>query len=146
VDARKTFDEQKRHWQDVYETNPDKFGQSPSSAALLAHELFAARGVKTALELGCGAGRDTLFFLQQGLRVTAADYATRAIKALAERASGISSGQLSVVEHDVRLPLPFAGRSFDACYSHMLLCMALTTKEIEGILLEIWRVLKPGGL
>ena len=48
--------------------------------------------------------------------------------------------------HDVRTPLPFADETFDACYSHMLLCMALTSSEIGFLSKEIRRVLKPGGL
>ena len=36
--------------------------------------------------------------------------------------------------------------SFDACYSHMLFCMALTTKQLEFIFQELKRILKPKGL
>lgn len=43
-------------------------------------------------------------------------------------------------------PLPFDDASFDACYSHMLYCMALGTPELERLSLEVCRVLKPGGL
>lgn len=47
---------------------------------------------------------------------------------------------------DIKKPLPFPDNSFDACYSHMLLCMELTTAEMEFLLLETHRILKPGGL
>jgi len=46
----------------------------------------------------------------------------------------------------VRAPLPFENESFDACYSHMLYCMALNTAQLEFLSREILRVLKPGGL
>ena len=36
--------------------------------------------------------------------------------------------------------------SFDACYSHMLFCMTLTTKQLEFIFQKLKRVLKPKGL
>ena len=48
--------------------------------------------------------------------------------------------------HDVREPLPFTDASFDGCFSHMLFCMALRTKEIEALSAEVCRVLRPGGL
>ena len=51
-----------------------------------------------------------------------------------------------MAQHDVRESLPAGDCSFDACYSHMLFCMALTTKELVALLGEILRVLRPGGL
>ncbi len=42
--------------------------------------------------------------------------------------------------------MPFADATFDACYAHMLLCMALTTDEIVRLTGEVHRVLRPGGL
>ncbi len=48
--------------------------------------------------------------------------------------------------HDCREPLPFAAGSFDACYSHMLFCMALTTTQLAALSAEVLRVLRPGGV
>ncbi len=42
--------------------------------------------------------------------------------------------------------MPFGDGSFDACYAHMLFCMAFTTREIEAIAGEVRRVLRPRGL
>jgi SAM-dependent methyltransferase len=47
---------------------------------------------------------------------------------------------------DVRDPLPLASASVDASYSHMLLCMALTTPELDRLAADLRRVLRPGGL
>lgn len=59
--------------------------------------------------------------------------------------AGVSSLVVSQA-HDVRQGLPFPDASLDTCYSHMLLCMELSTAEIDFILCEILRVLRPGGL
>ena len=56
------------------------------------------------------------------------------------------AGSLSASLHDCREPLPFEDASFDACYSHMLYCMALTTPQLERLSAEVHRVLRPGGL
>lgn len=56
------------------------------------------------------------------------------------------SSRIAATRHDVRQPLPFPDASFDACYSHMLFCMALTTAELEALSREILRVLRPGGV
>jgi SAM-dependent methyltransferase len=42
--------------------------------------------------------------------------------------------------------LPFADESFDACYSHMLFCMALDETELVTLTREIRRALRPSGL
>ena len=36
--------------------------------------------------------------------------------------------------------------SIEACYSHMLYCMALTTRDLKKLNNEILRILKPGGI
>ena len=41
---------------------------------------------------------------------------------------------MTAVQHDVREPLPYPDGSFDACYSHMLFCMALTEAELRSSL------------
>ncbi|HDR46198.1 MAG TPA: class I SAM-dependent methyltransferase, partial [Geoalkalibacter subterraneus] len=112
-----------------------------------ALELFRREGVRDVLELGCGQGRDTFFFARNNLRVTALDYAETAVETLKEKSAEAGLlASVNVCTHDVRQPLPFPEASFDACYSHMLLCMDLSADEIAFILAEIRRVLRPGGL
>jgi SAM-dependent methyltransferase len=99
------------------------------------------------LELGAGQGRDTFFFATHGFDVTAVDYSQTAIDALAAKAQAFGLGEsVKATRHDVRTPLPFDRDTFDACYSHMLYCMALTTTELERFSEDVLRVLKPGGL
>ena len=43
-------------------------------------------------------------------------------------------------------PLPFKEESFDACFSHMLYCMAFTTKELINLSSELQRIIKPKGI
>lgn len=139
--------EQKTHWEEVFSTKEAFFGSEPSDFAKKTLELFRREGVCTVLELGCGQGRDTVFFARNGLRMTALDYAETAIEALREKVASAGLSSSTVIRaHDVRHPLPFPDASFEACYSHMLLCMELSTAEIAFILGEIHRVLRPGGI
>jgi SAM-dependent methyltransferase len=108
--------------------------------------LFAAHNVREVLELGSGQGRDTLPLLRAEFSVTALDFAADGIAALRDRAKDAGvSGRLDARRHDVREPLPLRDNSFDAVYSHMLLCMALSTPELDALVAEVRRVLRPGG-
>ncbi|BCA79054.1 SAM-dependent methyltransferase [Desulfuromonas sp. AOP6] len=139
--------EQKSQWNKVFIEEMAFFGQGPSEFAKKSLELFRREAVRSLLELGCGQGRDTIFLARNDLHVTALDYSDAAVATTLEKAAtaGVSSMVVSRV-HDVRQVLPFPDASFDACYSHMLLCMELSTAEIDFILGEILRVLRPGGL
>lgn len=99
------------------------------------------------LELGAGQGRDTLLFAGAGIRVTALDYAAPGLTQIKKkaRASGVEKS-IRTLQADVRHPLPVADSAFDAGYAHLLLCMSLTTPEIEQLLAEVRRALRPGGV
>ena len=53
---------------------------------------------------------------------------------------------LSTKVCDIRKKLPYKDNSIEACFSHMLYCMALSTLELENLNNEIYRILKPGGI
>jgi SAM-dependent methyltransferase len=138
---------QRQHWETMLAANREMFGLEPSYAARVATEQFRQEGRMTVLELGAGQGRDTMFFARSGFRVSAVDYSESGIEAIANKARELGVERaVTAFCHDVRKPLPFSPDTFDACYSHMLYCMALTTAQLEALSAEIWRVLKPEGL
>ena len=53
---------------------------------------------------------------------------------------------ISAKNFDIREKLPFDDNSIEACFSHMLYCMALSDLDLENLNNEIYRVLKPEGL
>jgi SAM-dependent methyltransferase len=138
--------DQRGHWSGVYASDPVFFGPEPSEFGRAALERFRSAGVRDLLELGCGQGRDTLLFGEAGLSVTAADYSHAAVEAVTAGAGERGLGGVSARVLDFREPLPFPDGSFDACFSHMLLCMELTEDEVAFVLHEVRRVLRPGGL
>jgi len=139
--------EQKSHWDKTFTKSAAFFGEESSQFAQTSLKLFRQDQVHSLMELGCGQGRDSFLFAQNGVEVTALDYSETAVSEICERAVRADlSHRIHARSHDVREPLPFADESFDACYSHMLLCMELSTAEIAYILREAHRILKPGGL
>lgn len=138
---------QQAHWEQNLSQNPQMFGAEPSFAACHAAKTFLAHGAREVLELGAGQGRDTLHLAAQGLTVMALDYAEAGVQAVtkAAQAQGLEH-KVRAARHDVRQPLPLDNETCDACYAHMLLCMALTKSELHTLVDEVRRVLRPGGL
>jgi SAM-dependent methyltransferase len=144
---KEIFNKQNCHWEDTFASKPQMFGTDPSIAAIKAVEIFRNNGVRKILELGGGQGRDTLYFAQQGFEITVIEYTVSGIKAIEERAKELEVSHLvTTVQHDVRQAFPFEEEHFDACFSHMLYCMALTTLELAFISGETNRVLKAQGI
>lgn len=138
---------QQPHWEKVFSNTCSRFGDEPSYPARKAVSIFEKEGKKKILELGGGQGRDTCFFASRGFSVHSLDYTESGTKAIKEKADEAGFEKyVTVLRHDVRDPLPFETGTFDACFSHMLYCMALTTAELEFLCKEIKRILKPGGV
>jgi len=139
-------DEQRELWDQSYLGDRAFFGQQESLPARWAAETFRKDGSRLILELGCGQGRDTLFFARRGFLVTGADYSRTALETLpGEAAAQGTASRIHTAGADVRRPLPLADGAFDGCFSHMLFCMAMTLEELRFLASEIRRVLRPEG-
>ena len=141
---KKKLDQQSQHWENSFSNKPGMFGHEPSIAAVKSLKFLKNKNI---VELGAGLGRDTIFFAQNSIYVEALDYSQEAIKAI-----NIKSKKLDLKEFiktkvfDVRKKLPFNNDTIDACFSHMLYCMALSNLDLENLNKEIHRILKPGGI
>ena len=123
------------------------FGLEPSAAAVKSYELFKEENIKKIVELGAGLGRDTIFFAKKSICVKALDYSPAAIKIINDKvAKNNLLNFVSTQIFDIRKKLPFDDNSVEACFSHMLYCMALTNYDLENLNSEIFRILKPGGI
>ncbi|GAA1879077.1 class I SAM-dependent methyltransferase [Streptantibioticus ferralitis] len=138
---------QRGHWQDTYTAHPGMYGERPSAPAVHAVGVFRSAGARDVLELGAGHGRDALFFAREGFAVQATDFSSVGLEQLrsAARAWDVEE-RVACAVHDVREPLPLPDASTDAVFAHMLLCMALSTKQIHALVGEVRRVLRPGGV
>ena len=122
------------------------FGLKPSIAAVKALKIFKKEKITKIIELGAGLGRDTIFFAQNGIYVHAIDYSLSATKIIKKRSKENNLDALIKVEnHDIRKKLDYDNENFQACYSHMLFCMALTNQDLKDLNKEILRVLKKDG-
>ncbi len=92
------------------------------------------RNCKTILELGCGQGRDSLFFAREGYSVIAVDASKTAIGQMKERVAAAGLGS-KITSLCARLPDEFPRLPrVDAVYSHLFYCMPFTNAEISRML------------
>ena len=144
---KKVLDQQSQYWEKNFLSKPEMFGLEPSEAAIITLKIFKEQNIEKIVELGAGLGRDSIFFAKNSIHVSALDYSSTAIKTINKKASENKlSNFISTKIFDVRKKLPFKDNSIEACFSHMLYCMALSTTELKYLNNEICRILKPGGL
>jgi cyclopropane fatty-acyl-phospholipid synthase-like methyltransferase len=132
-------------WNKVYSDDSSFFGEDPSNFALMCSDDFNKYGVKRLLELGCGQGRDTIFFVSKGLEVHALDSSVIAIQNLSAK---LKEKDISIdLKHVVvSQRIPFSNDFFDAIYAHMFYNMRFTDNQLKLLFNETYRVLKNKGL
>ena len=141
------LNQQSQHWEKNFSSKPEMFGLEPSEPAKKSLKLFQEKNINKIVELGAGLGRDSIFFAKNSIHVSALDYSVSGIKIINEKAVNQNlSKNISTKIFDVRKKLPFKDNSIEACFSHMLYCMALTSNELENLNNEIYRILKPNGI
>ena len=117
------------------------------ASAKKALETFKKNNITNIIELGAGLGRDTIFFAQNGIYVHAIDYSLSATNIIKKRSKENNLEALIRVEnYDIRKKLNCDNENFQACYSHMLFCMALTNQDLKDLNQEIFRVLNKNGI
>ena len=124
-----------------YATNTDEFIASTLEADMSeTQEKFLSFLPKGAhiLDLGCGSGRDSLCFLQQGFQVTAVDGSLE----LAKFASELI-GQEVIVSDFKDLVLPKA--SFEAIWASASL-LHVHSEALPSILAKVIDLAKPGAV
>ncbi len=101
--------------------------------------------MKKILELGCGQGRDSIFFASNNIDVVALDSSKVAIDALSNFTNE-KNLSLRPMIHNANEGIPFDDSSFDAVYAHMFFNMRFGDEKLEFLFLEVKRVLSEDGL
>jgi len=99
------------------------------------------------LDAGCGSGRNLVYLLREGYEVYGVDADAQAVGAVRSLARTLapslpaSNFRVEAVEH-----MSFDDACADVVVSNTVLHLARDDAHFESMLLESWRVLKPGGL
>ena len=121
------------------------FGLDASEPAKKSLKIFQENSTKLIVELGAGLGRDSIFFAKNKISVNSLDYSKIGINIINKKILDNNLQNITAKVFDIRKKLPFQDNSIDACFSHMLYCMALTSDELSYLNNEIKRILKPDG-
>lgn len=134
--------QQEKKWNDTYLANGAHFGESPSMFSIRSADTFKRFGLMTILELGAGQGRDTKYFIEQGLNVIAEDISEVACSQLRQR----FGDRITVVKKDLKEGVGIPKNSIDGCYAHLLLTMDFSDDELRRIIKDVRDALLPGGM
>lgn len=104
-----------------------------------SYEMFTSMIPKYChiLDLGCGSGRDSKYFLTHGFEVTAVDGSKELCKVASEN-TGLKVRNLLFEDLDYE-------ECFDAVWANACL-LHLTEQELVSVLKKVARALRPGGL
>lgn len=131
------FDRDIQYWNSYYSNHLAT--DTPSPFARFVVERL--KKGKNLLELGCGNGRDSIFFVRMGLNVTGIDASDTTIADLNKR---FDSGNCYFICDDfVCSHALFAGQ-FDYCYSRFSI-HAINGKQEKEVLENVYGALKSGG-
>ncbi len=120
-------------WEDFYKITK---GRPPWPLLVQAVSLHSQG--KDALDLGCGAGRDTRFFLEKGFTVTAVDNDPHAIALLAD----LPQNRLRIVHSSFEA---FDFEMYDLVNTHFALPF-LPEEHFHLVFVRIKQALRVGGL
>jgi SAM-dependent methyltransferase len=99
------------------------------------------------LDAGCGYGRNLVYLLREGCEVFALDMDAEGVEHVRRLAASVSAGlpaenfQVGAIDR-----MPFPDGFADAVISSAVLHFARDEEHFRAMLMEMWRVLRPGGM
>lgn len=125
-----------KFWSEQYDTNENK---TRDMEAVALREMLAGIAFERCLEIGCGTGKNTVWFAKKADGVTSVDISE---EMLAKAKSKIQSDSVTFRQADITTPWNFADGKYD------LVSFSLVLEHIQNldhIFSEAAKVLKNGG-
>ena len=123
-------------WAQQYDTNNNKTRDLEATA--LRHTLSAI-AFDNCLEIGCGTGKNTVWFTERAKTVTAVDLSEEMLARAKEKVNG---DHVTFIQANITNPWNFVDKQYD------LVSFSLVLEHIENlepIFNEVARALQPGG-
>lgn len=123
------------YWKNKWSDRPL---EPANNFARRAYVLVKSKKLKSLLDLGCGDGRDSIYFSNKGLLVTSVDFSESGIAKLKTQ-----SQKIKCIAEDIR-DIDFPDNSFDVIYAHLSLHY-FDDESTSKIFDNLFRILKKGG-
>lgn len=117
---------------------------SVSNYAKRCYAKIENNDYQTLLDVGCGNGKDSIYFAKKGLHVTAVDFSSTAIEQLKQTIAEKALSNINTIKEDI-LYLDMDDNSFDVIYAHLSLQYfddEITTRIFD----KLYKILKPEGM
>lgn len=139
VVPKKKWNDDESYWDEYYKT---QFGGGITSPSLFAKAMLENYMVKgnSLIELGCGNGRDSLYFAENGMNVTGIDASEVAIQKLQKK----NANHCIFVCDDFVNAGAIYQIQYDYCYSRFTL-HAINEEQESQILDKAYKMLKSSG-
>ena len=137
------------YWEEEYKKGgiPSSVRERPSNVVVSFCSFVKQyyETAKTAVDLGCGTGRNSFYLASEGFDFTAVDYAQSQIERITDQVQLNSKLRINPVLHDIAKPWPFLSESFDIaidcfCFKHQM-----HPAGIRNYIRELHRALRNGG-
>ncbi len=138
----KNNSEELQYWNMKYRV-PNAFGEGPTKLAMMTNNAIKSKQIKSILELGCGQGRDSIFFAENNYSVMSVDFSKEAINFVSESAKHQKLSNIKTLVHDLRKDFLF-NEKFDLVYSNLAL-QFFNEENLDGIFRNIHSTLEKNG-
>jgi ubiquinone/menaquinone biosynthesis C-methylase UbiE len=132
MDAKKAYDT----WASQYDTNNNKTRDLERQAL---RQLLATIPFDSVLEIGCGTGKNTEWFIEKAKEVTAVDLSD---EMLAKAKEKNTSGKVQFIQADITFPWTFIGKKYDIVSFSLVL---EHIHNLDHVFKEASGSLEPGG-
>lgn len=127
------------YWNKLY-SKENYFGTGQTILANSAKELIDKYSIQKILELGCGQGRDSVFFAKYGYDVTATDISENAINFVEKLKNKHDLKNLNLFVHDTEKSFDFLNEKFDLVYSNLAL-QFFDLSQLSNIFSRIYNIM-----
>lgn len=134
----------RQFWNGRYREEGFIWGRGPSPCAEATLPFFKARSARRLLDLGCGYGRDVVYFGRLELDAVGVDVAEMGLEIGTTWAQ--QEGVTVSFEHAATENLPYENSAFDGIISHRTLHLILSPERRDLVIREAHRVLRPKGV
>ncbi len=124
------------NWASQYDTNINK---TRDLERAVLRNMLSAIFFETCLEIGCGTGKNTVWFIEKANQVTSVDFSA---EMLAKAKEKITDSRVEFVQADITADWTFSNQLYD------LVSFSLVLEHIENlehVFKQAAKLLKPGG-